>query len=201
MSLGASFNAMFTSFPDFIFSPDGLTVKSDIAAALMRRSYPLPSSSSTVSVISAALSTLNSHIPCISMQPLCTSVTSAPLLKASSASSTPVFPEARLVSILIGSMASAVAPPVMIMRFPASVFLHSVLSTRSTISSVEAILAAPSSITGFMNSTPSSVSFPMFSITMGWLYMDSCIAGTIIIGMPEAKAVVAKVVTLVSSMP
>ncbi|BAA30552.1 114aa long hypothetical protein [Pyrococcus horikoshii OT3] len=63
-----------------------------------------------------------------------------------------------------------------------------------------ATLAFPSSILGPINSTPSFFNFSMFSLTMGCLYILSCIAGAIIIGMC-GKAVVTTVVTGVSSIP
>jgi hypothetical protein len=41
----------------------------------------------------------------------------------------------------------------------------------------------------------------MFFCTIAWEYIDRCIAGTMRKGMPEPIAVVAQVVTGVSSMP
>ncbi len=69
------------------------------------------------------------------------------------------------------------------------------------MSEFSAILAFSSSILGPTNSTPNVFSFSMFSATIGCLYMDSCMAGTIIIGTPDPKAVETTDVTGVSSIP
>ena len=73
--------------------------------------------------------------------------------------------------------------------------------TISTIVSTLAIFALPSSRTGSITSIPAFFSFSIFSIMKGFLYMLSCMAGTIITGMPEPMAEVTVESTGVSSIP
>ncbi len=56
-------------------------------------------------------------------------------------------------------------------------------------------------MSGSMNVMPCFFRASMFFLIMGFVYIDSCMAGTMIIGIFEPKAVAAKVVTVVSSMP
>jgi len=130
-----------------------------------------------------------------------TRVTSAPRLRASRARATPVFPEARLVRILMGSMDSAFEPLVIRILFPLRSAGPSSLSTSCTTRWLSANLALPSSMRGSMRATPISLRICRFRMTAGWRYMASCMAGTTATGLPLPRAVVAKVVTGVSSMP
>ncbi len=122
-------------------------------------------------------------------------------MKASLAISTPVFPELLFVSTLMGSIGSIVGPPVTSMRLSFNLFCDNLRSTRKIMSSMLAIFARPSSNFGSITSTPFSLNFIMFSWNRGLLYIVSCIAGTIMMGISEPNAVVANAVTVVSEIP
>ena len=126
-------------------------------------------------------------------------VTSAPRMWQARATSRPVRPDARLVSTRIGSIASLVAPPVTTMWRPARSCVVVARAVAVTMASSVAILAFPSSILGSTNSTPHDSTRSMASRTPGWSYIGSCIAGAMTTGTSAPRAVVAVVVTGVSS--
>ncbi len=130
-----------------------------------------------------------------------TTVTSAPRRNASSASSRPIAPLDRVVSTRTSSTFSRQGPLVISTFFPASGRPATARSHASTISSVPAIFALPSAITGSTSTIPHDFSFARFSITAGCRYMLWCMAGMMITGFLLPSAVVAKVVTGVSSIP
>ncbi len=134
------------------------------------------------------------------MCPRCRSVTSAPRLNASNASSIPIRPDALLVSMRTGSIGSAVAPPVMRTFLPASAEPPSARSTHLAISPFSAIFAFPSAITGSITMTPQRLRRSMLARTIG-LYMSACMAGAIATGTPEPIAVTAHIETRLSGMP
>ena len=98
-------------------------------------------------------------------------------------------------------MASALEPLVMTILFPARSPGPKSLSISQTIEALSAILALPSSRRGSMSRTPICRRVSRFRSTAGWRYMASCMAGTTATGLPLPRAVVANVVTGVSSMP
>ena len=101
----------------------------------------------------------------------------------------------------MGSRASALEPLVITILFPARSPGPRSLSTSQTIAALSAILALPSSRRGSISKTPMPRRASRFRSTAGWRYMASCMAGTTATLLPLPKAVVAKVVTGVSSMP
>lgn len=129
------------------------------------------------------------------------SVTSAPRDFASSARYIPVFPEPGFVMILMGSMYSIVGPAVISIFFFLRSFFLNLSHTVSIMMSVDCRRALFPTISGSMNIMPRFFRRSMFSIIAGLSYMDSCIAGTIMMGISDPCAVVAKVVTVVSSIP
>ncbi|OQC68781.1 MAG: hypothetical protein BWX50_01144 [Euryarchaeota archaeon ADurb.Bin009] len=133
--------------------------------------------------------------------PACTTVTSAPSRKASSASARPICPVDRVVRTRTSSKGSAHAPLVMRTRLPASGRPETARAAWRTIVSISATFAFPSSIRGATMSIPQERSRSRFSTTPGWRYMLSCIAGATTTGIPRPSAVVAKVVAGVSSIP
>ena len=128
-------------------------------------------------------------------------MTSAPRRYASSAIARPIRPLDRVVSTRTSSTVSRQDPLVTSTRRPASGLSSTARSASSTITSVSAIFARPSSMRGGTTVTPSAPRRARFSATALWRYMVSCMAGTTTTGMPLPSAVVAKVVTGVSSMP
>ena len=98
-----------------------------------------------------------------------------------------------------GSIDSLVAPLVTTTCSPASGRSPAARATSQTIASSLAILAFPSSRRGSTNSTPHSETVSMASSTPGWSYIGSCIAGAMTTGVSAPSAVVAHVVTGVSS--
>jgi len=101
----------------------------------------------------------------------------------------------------MGSRASTLEPLVMTILFPARSPGPRSLSTSQTMEALSAILALPSSRRGSIRQTPICRKVSRFFSTAGWRYMASCIAGTTATGLPLPRAVVANVVTAVSSMP
>ena len=128
-----------------------------------------------------------------------TSVTSAPATLQARATARPVFPEERFVNTRTGSSGSAVAPAVTTTWRPSSAWEETARATPVTTAPSVAIFALPSSIRGSTNSTPHASSWSSASSTPGWSYIGSCIAGAHTTGTPAPRAVVAHVVTGVSS--
>ena len=129
------------------------------------------------------------------------SVTCAPRSCAACARRMPVFPEPGFVMILTGSMYSIVGPAVIsIFLFSRSFFLN-VPVIAFAMYAVGFRWALFSLMSGSMNVMPCFFRDSMFFLIMGFVYIDSCMAGTIMMGIFEPSAVAAKVVTVVSSMP
>ncbi|VVB69632.1 Uncharacterised protein [uncultured archaeon] len=74
-------------------------------------------------------------------------------------------------------------------------------STSRTTREEFAIFALPSSTLGSITTTPMARRVSRFLMTAWWQYMASCIAGTTMTGLRLPRAVVANVVTDVSSIP
>ncbi len=136
--------------------------------------------------------------------PACTTVTSAPSRKASSARACPIRPVDRVVRTRTSSRGgSAHAPLVISTRFPrerpAGDRTLGVEDDRIGIGDLRLPLLDPG---GSTTSIPQERSLRKFSATPGgWRYMLSCIAGTTTTGIRRPSAVVAKVVAGVSSIP
>ncbi len=128
------------------------------------------------------------------------SSTSAPRMYAASASSAAVSPLERLVITLTRSIGSSEAPPMTSTFRPARSPGPSRLMTAATMSPTGTILAFLSSILGPISSTPISRRASMFLFTPGCSSIDACMAGATRTGMPPPMAMVAMVVTAVSSM-
>ena len=129
------------------------------------------------------------------------SVTCAPRSCAACANKMPVFPEPGFVMILTGSMYSIVGPAVtIIFLFSRSFFLNA-----PVIAFVMYVIGFRRALFSFMSGSmkvmPCFFRVSMFFLIIGFVYIDSCMAGTIMMGIFEPNAVAAKVVTVVSSMP
>ena len=129
------------------------------------------------------------------------SVTCAPRSCAACANRMPVFPEPGFVMILTGSMYSIVGPAVtIIFLFSRSFFLNA-----PVIAFVMYVIGFRRALFSFMSGSmkvmPCFFRVSMFFLIIGFVYIDSCMAGTIMMGIFEPNAVAAKVVTVVSSMP
>ena len=103
--------------------------------------------------------------------------------------------------ILMESMGSSLRPPITSRRLPWKKSLDRILNVHATTSSFEATLALTPSLRGPMKLMPQDLRRSMFSATAGFLYMESCMAGAMAMGIPAPIATVAIDVTGVSSMP
>ncbi len=129
------------------------------------------------------------------------SVTCAPRSCAACARQMPVFPEPGFVMILTGSMYSIVGPAVISIFLSFRSFFLKVLMIAFAMHGVGFRRALFSFMSGSMKVMPCFSRVSMFFLIMGFVYIDSCMAGTIMMGIFEPRAVAAKVVTVVSSIP